>query len=141
MKYFLPTARLLVEYGANPNYQDVCGIGLMYWASACGNPELLQLLLEKGGNVNLQANERWKTQTPLHAVAESHNTQVARILVSAGANLDARNIHNQRPCELVKCDGADCDLRRLLEVESNSKVRGDISSLERPEARHLQGEE
>lgn len=80
----LEEARLLLDYGADPN-----GLGNrrfpLNWAAECASLGVVRLLVERGANLNLQ-NEQ--IDPPLCTACERDREDVADYLIQQGADLD-----------------------------------------------------
>ncbi|KAK9419097.1 putative Fungal N-terminal domain-containing protein [Seiridium unicorne] len=96
---FFKSAKLLVEYGARVNHRNRDGHSSLYWASRCGNPELLRLLLEHGGDVNITDNGGC---TPLHLAAKDGKVDIARIVLEHGADTSLRNSDDETATEVAR---------------------------------------
>jgi ankyrin repeat protein len=91
-------AQLLVENGADPNTRNKGNETWLHLATNTLNLKLVQMLLDRGANVNAKDNQGW---TPLHRVlfklkAEDYYPDevffgVAQLLVEHGANVDTRD--------------------------------------------------
>jgi len=82
-------AKVLLRYGADPNVSSIARrlpLGMVLAHS--GDIELVQLLIQKGADVNALDHAG---NTPLHYAAESGNIPLIRILLDAGANVDSIN--------------------------------------------------
>ncbi len=80
--------------GANPNILMMDGSTYVHSAAAMGETEILELMIEHGGLVNVSNTNGW---TPLHCVAyymQGDAPGVIRVLLDGGANVDAKT--NQR---------------------------------------------
>jgi ankyrin repeat protein len=77
--------RFLVEHGADVNYQDFAeGHPLMF---AVERPEMLLFLISSGADVNLRLPHGG--ETALHAAAVANAVEGARVLIHAGADVNA----------------------------------------------------
>jgi len=75
----------LVNAGANVFLQSQFGSSPLHFAAARGLHNLATMLLDRGVSVDVADN---RTLTPLHRAAEfTANTEVAKILISRGANV------------------------------------------------------
>jgi len=96
--------RLLLDYGADPHINTELGVTPLMVAAGIGwvegitsehstaqTIEAVQLLLELGIDPNHQADTG---RVALHGAAHKGSTEVARILVEAGARLDVRDFGN-----------------------------------------------
>lgn len=68
------------------NYTDDVGQTLLNWASAFGTPEMVELLCERGADVN-----KGSRSSSLHYAACFGRPQIIKILLSYGANPDLRD--------------------------------------------------
>lgn len=103
---FWPATQLVVKAGANPNVQNNYGQFPLFWAVACSNYPLIELLLEYGANINLQTNRTHGSWTALHKALHDRNFQAAKLLIQHGADLTLEDSHGETPPELGKRIGA-----------------------------------
>lgn len=82
-------ARILLEAGADPNIQDYMGEPALAKAAARGAEDIADMLIGNGANLELALPQRNKT--PLIMAASCKRTNVARKLLMAGANVNARS--------------------------------------------------
>jgi ankyrin repeat protein len=100
----VPLMKLLLEYGADPMINTELGVTPLAVAAGIGwvegvttewstaqTVEAVKLLLELGIDPNYQADTG---RTALHGAAHKGATEVARLLVEAGARLDVRDFGN-----------------------------------------------
>ncbi|GKT84124.1 hypothetical protein Ct61P_01974 [Colletotrichum tofieldiae] len=117
---YLPAARLGLEHGANPNEQNVHGESALFWAVACGNRELFDILIDRGADIDMKTTREWSEFTALHRAVEFGRYDMAEVLVERGANLELRSEHNETPLEMAERVGenriADMIRRRMAPV-------------------------
>ncbi|KAG8688550.1 hypothetical protein FRC09_012856 [Ceratobasidium sp. 395] len=90
---------LIEEQGMSPNApDDVIGYTPMHAAASYGHLNILEYLIEKGGDVNVTDEEG---DTPLYA-AES--VTVAQFLFEHGAQVDVKNFEDISPAEATEED-------------------------------------
>ncbi|KXS95674.1 hypothetical protein AC578_6241 [Pseudocercospora eumusae] len=71
---------------ANINARDSTGYTPLAWAAARGDSVSVSLLLDHGASITLSNN---LTQQPIHLAAQTGNVETVRVLVQAGANINA----------------------------------------------------
>jgi len=98
-------ARTLLKAGADPSLADNEGRAPIHWA------DMVILLIDAGMDVNVPDDENGAT--PLHEAARSGRAGVIRILIRAGANVDARTNDGNTPFHLA----SDEECRRALQGE------------------------
>ena len=90
--YHSPIAfvRTLLELGADPNYEDNAGFPSLLAALSSQRPEtyeIVELLLRFGADVQQRGVNDY---TPLHLAAAMNDANLVRILLSHGADTNAR---------------------------------------------------
>jgi ankyrin repeat protein len=88
------------------------GFSLLHLAAFYGKPETTTFLLEHGAEVDVRGRG-WMTGTPLHSAASARHADVARILLEAGADPDARQSGGWTPL-LGAAHNGDAELAGLL---------------------------
>ena len=86
--------QFLIAEGADINAKTADGESMLHAAAHGGNSESAKFFISKGLNVNARDNEG---NTPLHWAARvNKNADVVKILVSAGADVNASTAHTLR---------------------------------------------
>lgn len=83
-----PVIRVLLEAGADPNAKNPEGETPLMSVARAGNVEGAKRLLDAGADVN--ATERWGGQSALMWAAAQSQSDMVKLLVEHGADLDAR---------------------------------------------------
>lgn len=103
----MPAARLLIEKGAdvkaNPRGYTALHVAVTNGAETGSGPELVDLLLRNGADPNAEASpgEGIPGITPLMDAAREGKISLAKILVKAGAKLDAKGPGGKTPSEIA----------------------------------------
>src|SRR5512147_1881594 len=99
--------RLLLKAGADPESANPDGETALHLVARSGNVEAAKVLLKAGAKVN--SRERFGEQTPLMWAAARRHPQMVELLVSKGADVNAR--------------GAVRDYKRVATAESRAAPR------------------
>jgi ankyrin repeat protein len=100
--------RRLLELGADPNLRMTGGKSVMaIAANRVDSPEALKLAIAFGGDPNLRTGVRAVygdcSPTPIFDAVNSRKLENLRILIKAGANLEARNSFDHTPLLDAAC--------------------------------------
>jgi ankyrin repeat protein len=109
------TARVADLLDADPallNAYNSDGFFPLGLAAFFGHPETVQLLVERGADLGQVARNPMKIQ-PLHAATASRNAAVVKILVAAGAPVDAAQQEGWTPLHAAAQHG-DLEMARAL---------------------------
>jgi len=92
-------ARKAIEQGADLEAKDPgTGASVLHYAVMRGNPEILQLLLSKGADVNSRTKNG---TTPLHTAVLYNRYEVAETLLNKGAEVDAKSSSGATPLAIA----------------------------------------
>jgi ankyrin repeat protein len=75
----------IINSGANVNAQSILGFTPLHVAVIDNRPEIVQLLLEHGANINAVTNK--EKQSPLHLAIIANNLNMLQILIEKGADI------------------------------------------------------
>ncbi|KAH9003818.1 ankyrin repeat-containing domain protein [Lactarius hatsudake] len=128
----LAIARVLLDYGANPDVEDEDGSTLLHLVcerdqlseghrSQENDVGIVRLLLKFGVDANVRTKDK---TTPLHLVAQNGGPKIARVLIDHGANVDAKNDEGETPLYLAsgsRYHVAHLLLKRGAEVNARTK--------------------
>ncbi|MFN9718648.1 MAG: acyltransferase family protein [Planctomycetota bacterium] len=108
------------------------GIRPLHWASLAGDPEIVQLLIDHGADVNL-ANE--DGNGPLHAAAFLGHATVIELLLQKGADPNALNRDGNPP--LFSADAPDEVTRAILKFLELPMPDPEVLKVNREKVRDL----
>lgn len=85
----------LLAMGTRLDAEDKRGNGPLHFAVINNQNEILCKLITAGADLNSQT--AFSLTTPLHLAAWKNNIPAARLLIDAGANINAKDIRHERP--------------------------------------------
>ena len=95
--------RLLLERGANPNHADPDGELPLVVAGGSGNLEMVQALLDKGGDVNRGSPFQWQVELPDRSAVKADGSGVNKIsVVSVARTVPAMPFYGGGPAVTMK---------------------------------------
>ncbi|MDQ2731060.1 MAG: ankyrin repeat domain-containing protein [Armatimonadota bacterium] len=80
---------LIAEDASLLQVRDTDDSTLLHYAVWRGHPELVNLLLDMGADVNATSNNTHWGNTPLHAAAHGNQRAIAEVLLDHGADIHA----------------------------------------------------
>lgn len=90
MKNYKSLVQLLLELGAKVNARDSEGITGLHLGARGGFLDITQLLLNNGADTNIgSSSKQSRDQTPLHYAVRFKHTNVAKLIITAGCNINA----------------------------------------------------
>ena len=91
-----------IEEGGDVNALDKgFQLSAMSWSALYGRTEVVQLLIEKGADVNLKNGDG---ATPLHSAAFLGRVDVAKLLLENGADIKTHNNDGATPADVLSID-------------------------------------
>lgn len=84
----LSVARILLNAGANPNYQNQADVSAFLLAALKGQTDMVRLLLEHGAD--LRSVDRYGSTALISACKRGH-VETAQLLIAAGSNVNQIN--------------------------------------------------
>jgi ankyrin repeat protein len=103
--------RRLLEKGADPNAIFADGNSIMRWSVYMEDPTFLELLLEHGGDPNLESDVL--LGSPILLASSYGQLTKLRILIEAGADLDIQDPNGRTPL-IVAADAAEFEVIHTL---------------------------
>ncbi len=109
----LDIARFLVKKGANPNAKDKDGDVPLHVAAARAKYDITSLLLKNGAS---PLAKNMYLRTPMHFAAQARKgTAIIKLLIDAGADLNARDFEGYTPLRNCNWYGITGSVNLLLE--------------------------
>jgi ankyrin repeat protein len=106
---------LLLELNVRPfrifEKDSLQGMTLIEWACEYGRNSILEMVLQKGANVNYRSG---KGRTPLHIACFHGHTDTVKLLLHHGANIDACNSDGGTPLHMGVYNGHEDVIFELL---------------------------
>ena len=84
-----PMVERLIKAGVSPNATMPLGETALHTCARTGKPEAAKVLIAHGASVD--AGESWRGQTPLMWAAAEGHADMTRLLIEAGADVNARS--------------------------------------------------
>lgn len=82
------------EGGGPVDVVSYAGVTALHAAVEKGNPEIVQMLLDKGADAKARAKVGW---TPIHVAAMTGDVATAKVLISRGADINTVNDEGKTP--------------------------------------------
>ncbi|TRX89494.1 hypothetical protein FHL15_009663 [Xylaria flabelliformis] len=86
--------RIIATISYGKDFKFYKGQTLLLWAIENGHHEIVQLLIEKGADVESEDSYGY---TPLHIAAENGHQEIVQLLIEKGANVESANRSRQTP--------------------------------------------
>jgi ankyrin repeat protein len=100
------------------------GFTALHFAAFFGHPEAVALLIERGAEVDA-FGRGWMTGTALHSGVSRLQSEVARILLQAGANPDVRQSAGWTPLHAAAMNGDLASVELLLTAGADPSATND----------------
>ncbi|KAK9867354.1 hypothetical protein WJX84_001740, partial [Apatococcus fuscideae] len=117
----IPLVRqLLALPHCDRNAQDADGLTPLHWAASKGAGGILDLLIQKGANVNITSHDGW---TPLHEAATNGHVAAVKALIKAGVQVHAKTSNGLTALHNAASAGHMAVVQQLLEAGSSINAR------------------
>ena len=104
------------------NDRDGRGRTPLYLAALVDQPDILTLILQKGGDPNIGAS--WKGNArPLHVASRNAHTEIVRRLIEAGAKVNIKDDDGDTPLLLAARSGSAEVVQLLIEAGADVTCR------------------
>ncbi|KAG8527897.1 uncharacterized protein KY384_006813 [Bacidia gigantensis] len=123
--------QLQLEEGAEINAQDADGRTALSFAAEYGSESAVRTLIENGADVNLKCFVRWSgadrvfnsERTPLHWACWNGYAGIVGLLITAGAEVNAKNYASRVPLREAARFGHLACMERLLDAGADVEAR------------------
>ncbi|KAM4703702.1 fibronectin type 3 and ankyrin repeat domains protein 1 [Rhinophrynus dorsalis] len=120
----LSIVQYLREQGAQWECRDKGGSTAMHWAADGGHLEVIRWMIKDGCKVDIK--DRCLEWTPLMRVsAITGSADVARCLISAGADVNAKDTNGKTPLMVAVLNNHDRLVRLLMEKGANCTIKNE----------------
>jgi len=92
---------LLFELGADPNLHDLWGWTALHNTVVMGNVTIVKILLESK-SIHVDEPMPRSRRTALHFATEKNHVEIARLLLQAGANKNAKSRRGRTPLDVAR---------------------------------------
>lgn len=111
------------------NAYSIDGFTPLGLASFFGHLELVKMLIEKGADPNIAANNQLKV-TPLHSACAISNYEIAEILIKNGADVNAKQMQSITPLHSAAHNGL-TKLAKLL-INNGANINSETDNRQTP---------
>lgn len=128
-KQDVATARLLLTYGADPEYRPTCAPSMMLEAVKKGNEEIVQMILERGPDLEARAP---CAETALCTAVSKDKPKLLKLLLKYGAQVNGSQATGGEPPLYLACRKGYTEIVQILlntDVDLETKPSGGCTAL------------
>lgn len=118
----LPTAKSLLDAGADPNASNRYGVTALHLACVNGHEEMIKLLLDAGANPNKSVRGG---ETPLMTASRTGKAGPIQALLARGALVNEKNEHGQTAIMWAAAEGHAEAVEILIQAGADFRARLD----------------
>jgi ankyrin repeat protein len=117
-------AEPLINDGTDVNVRGEGGRTAMYWAAVCDNGEMINLLVDKGADINSKLEPQLDGHTPLHGAVEYIRPDAVRVLIQRGADVRLTDTNGKMALQLAESEVDGCEdivsmLKKAMECKDS----------------------
>ena len=94
-------AKSSIDKGASVHERDYCGWQPLHEACNYGNLSIVELLLDRGADINDPGGPDCGGMTPLHDATQNGHVEIVKLLIARGASVSQSNKDGHTPLDLV----------------------------------------
>ena len=94
-------AKSSIDRGASVHERDYCGWQPLHEACNYGNLSIVELLLDRGADINDPGGPDCGGMTPLHDATQNGHVEIVKLLIARGASVSQSNKDGHTPLDLV----------------------------------------
>ena len=98
----------------------------IFGAIANGDVEMVGRLLLSGVSINVRTNDKYKT-TPLHLAAGYNRSEIAQLLITHKADIEARDEYNNTPLHLAASNNSTEIAQLLITHKADIEARDEYN--------------
>ncbi len=118
----IKAVQTMLAQGRDANAKNAFGITPLMEAAATGSGDIVQLLLKKGVDVNVQDSD--SGMTALMNAGLMHQAKIMQILIDHGADVNAQSKDGTTPLMLAAADGFEDIVRLLIKKGADVNATG-----------------
>ncbi|EXJ68497.1 uncharacterized protein A1O5_08290 [Cladophialophora psammophila CBS 110553] len=123
--------RILLDKGALPDLRDSEGVSPLWTAAQKGSVETVNLLVSRP-NVEIDAMPTDIKRTALHQAAQGGHTEIVRVLLEHGANVDPKDLRGITPLWSAAQRGSEEIVTMLLQKNASADTMSTSGENRRP---------
>jgi len=113
----------LIEAGARTDARYLGGSTPLMIAAAFCNPEVVDILIEVGSNINTR-DEVYGRTALMYAVEFNSNAEITKLLIDSGADVNVRDEEGITPLILAAMEGENPDvIKMLLDAGADGRIK------------------
>ena len=134
-------AKFIVQLGGNVQATDYFGRAPLHFASANDHTDMISYLISQGADVNIRIRHDSKhcttvdplsspqNQTPLHMAAGSDAKEACKVLIEAGAEIEAADYRGRTPLFIAAELDRSVTAKYLLEQGANATTKDNFGNM------------
>jgi len=118
----LEIARVLLDFGSQPNHHGLEGHTPLVDAFLAGNMDMVTLLQERGADINIR-DTTYLTEQTLHTIVRKGSVDLISKALELGAEVDGRNAQGETPLHIAVAEGMTLQAEALIAGGADPALR------------------